>query len=322
MKNEITWATNAKGLGIIFVVLGHVLRGLNNANIYTNNSFKVIDYVIYTFHMPLFFFLSGLFILKSLDKRNYKQFALLKIKQLFYLYIIWSLLQFFIQLMFSNSINGSVNYYDIFHLFYLPKGQMWFVYVLLFFLLTLGFVFKQIKSKNKRLIILSVLIVVASLLREFGFSSNFVLDKIAVNFLFIVLGILYSLVNIKVSKKYFIITFLIFGGVLYFNIINNTLNYDNQFLSAIFGVLSVILLCRFSSTKFLAKFGDVSLEIYLSHIIFASGIRIVLHKIFLIENIFVHVLVGLFVGLVFPLLLLKLINKIQFGFFLFKNPMK
>ena len=46
MKNEITWATNAKGLGIIFVVLGHVLRGLNNANIYTNNSFKVIDYVI------------------------------------------------------------------------------------------------------------------------------------------------------------------------------------------------------------------------------------------------------------------------------------
>lgn len=49
MNRRVEWIDTAKGLGIFFVVLGHALPDKNFAAT-----------VIWTFHMPLFFFLSGL----------------------------------------------------------------------------------------------------------------------------------------------------------------------------------------------------------------------------------------------------------------------
>lgn len=47
-KERVQWIDNCKGVAICFVILGHTLL--------TNNSWLII----YSFHMPLFFFLSGL----------------------------------------------------------------------------------------------------------------------------------------------------------------------------------------------------------------------------------------------------------------------
>lgn len=49
MENRIFWLDIAKGFGIIFVFLGHT--------IFTNEIWRIW---IYSFHMPLFFFLSGI----------------------------------------------------------------------------------------------------------------------------------------------------------------------------------------------------------------------------------------------------------------------
>jgi acyltransferase len=48
VKNRVEWVDTAKGLGIFLVVLGHALPGSDIATT-----------VIWSFHMPLFFFLSG-----------------------------------------------------------------------------------------------------------------------------------------------------------------------------------------------------------------------------------------------------------------------
>lgn len=62
MNKRLDWIDKAKGIGIILVVYGHVARGIFNAGIPMNEkSFGIIDSVIYSFHMPLFFFLSGFF---------------------------------------------------------------------------------------------------------------------------------------------------------------------------------------------------------------------------------------------------------------------
>jgi fucose 4-O-acetylase-like acetyltransferase len=45
---RVGWIDFCKGIGIFLVVLGHILRDV-----------IAVDY-IYSFHMPLFFFLSGL----------------------------------------------------------------------------------------------------------------------------------------------------------------------------------------------------------------------------------------------------------------------
>ncbi|GBL04855.1 acetyltransferase, fucose-4-O-acetylase [Glaciecola sp. KUL10] len=63
MSSKTDWVDYAKALGIILVVYGHTARGVFNAGLDMNNElFKLIDSVIYTFHMPLFFFYRAYFL--------------------------------------------------------------------------------------------------------------------------------------------------------------------------------------------------------------------------------------------------------------------
>lgn len=60
------WVDATKGLGIVFVVLGHAI-----ADTMPNDPiFEKIFQIVYSFHMPLFFFLSGFCGIKALQKRQ------------------------------------------------------------------------------------------------------------------------------------------------------------------------------------------------------------------------------------------------------------
>lgn len=61
IKNRISYIDIAKGIGIFLVIWGHIIL---NGPAYN---------IIYAFHMPLFFFLSGLVFSKSKYK-NIKEF--------------------------------------------------------------------------------------------------------------------------------------------------------------------------------------------------------------------------------------------------------
>lgn len=60
------WIDAAKGLGIIFVVLGHAIADTTQNVQFFGKLFQII----YSFHMPLFFFLSGFCGIKALQKRK------------------------------------------------------------------------------------------------------------------------------------------------------------------------------------------------------------------------------------------------------------
>ncbi|SUY94743.1 acyltransferase [Klebsiella pneumoniae] len=89
------WVDYAKGIGIILVVFGHVNRGLYSAGIQlSGSSYLLTDSIIYSFHMPLFFFLSGLVFLRNpWIKRGKTSFVISKIDTIVYPYVSWSLLQ-------------------------------------------------------------------------------------------------------------------------------------------------------------------------------------------------------------------------------------
>src|SRR5690606_15822455 len=71
MQERNAWVDYAKAIGIILVVYGHVARGVFNAGLpMEESSYLLVDSIIYSFHMPLFFFLSGLFFYDSLMKRG------------------------------------------------------------------------------------------------------------------------------------------------------------------------------------------------------------------------------------------------------------
>lgn len=61
MKERILWIDELKGFTIFLVIIGHILisRFLPQ--------FQLFHTVIYSFHMPLFMFLSGIFSYKALE---------------------------------------------------------------------------------------------------------------------------------------------------------------------------------------------------------------------------------------------------------------
>ena len=62
-KTRILWVDDAKCIAIIFVILGHVVQYMTNIDSF-DTSF--VFRFIYSFHMPLFFVLSGYCSCKSI----------------------------------------------------------------------------------------------------------------------------------------------------------------------------------------------------------------------------------------------------------------
>ena len=62
---RIEWIDNAKGLGILFVIIAHVINH--------TQTLMSASTLIYTFHMPLFFILSGFTLSEKTLSLNVKQ---------------------------------------------------------------------------------------------------------------------------------------------------------------------------------------------------------------------------------------------------------
>lgn len=129
---RINWLDSARGLGIILVVIGHALGGLIDSPLGKDqDGFRRLFFAIYTFHMPLFFLLSGLLVTKRLEKG---QGAFLKalVPAIIWPYFLWSIAQFTIIYALGTVVNRPAeNYWPV--ILSLPwntVSQFWFLYAL------------------------------------------------------------------------------------------------------------------------------------------------------------------------------------------------
>lgn len=194
-----TWVDYAKGVGIILVVFGHVNRGLYNSGIIIPGKlFQHIDNIIYTFHMPLFFFLSGLFFINSINKKTKKEFIANKFESIFYPYAVWSLLQGSIEVLLSKYTNTKTNLMDVLIFPFYPRAQFWFLYALLMI-----FIFSALIYHHRFFIrALPFLLAISFVLYYFsdGIGSKLHIDYITKNIIFFFFGCLFSAHRIF-SKK-------------------------------------------------------------------------------------------------------------------------
>ncbi len=124
------WQDRAKGIGIVLVVFGHVMRGLTGAHIApVDASTQSIDYTLYTFHMPLFFLLAGLNVERS-ARRGAGSFLRDKLHTIVWPYFLWSIVQGMIQVRLAGEINIPISYGDLAAILWSPISQFWFLYVL------------------------------------------------------------------------------------------------------------------------------------------------------------------------------------------------
>lgn len=77
-----------KGIAIILVVYGHTAQGMGHRGWWTGPAADFSDVFIYSFHMPAFFFVAGLFVTGSIAKRGAKRFTTEKLKTILYPYLL------------------------------------------------------------------------------------------------------------------------------------------------------------------------------------------------------------------------------------------
>jgi fucose 4-O-acetylase-like acetyltransferase len=81
-----------KGLAILLVTYEHTGQGMSARGWWTGPSRGFSYQFVYSFHMPAFFFVAGLFAAGSIHRRGPKDFILEKMKTLLYLYLGWAVL--------------------------------------------------------------------------------------------------------------------------------------------------------------------------------------------------------------------------------------
>jgi fucose 4-O-acetylase-like acetyltransferase len=158
MSKRIEYIDIARGIGILLVVMGH-----NDFSLVSPFVYKLI----YSFHMPLFFFLSGYFLNTGVGWWSFfqKRFNSLIKPYLFTLFLIYFISVSFGKMGFQmaiqrivKSLYGTGYYIDWVQLWFLPHLFVVSLYAFLFYAVT-----KRINNRYVTWIILLLTLIVASL---------------------------------------------------------------------------------------------------------------------------------------------------------------
>lgn len=120
-KTRKHWADVLKGIGAIFVVAGHLVNYNSDLKIY-----------IYSFHMPLFFFISG-YLYQYQD--NIKKFGFRKIKSLLCPYFLFGLLSMVISFLLDGNVLSKrdiLKSYFFFNGSFYWNSSLWFLIIMFF----------------------------------------------------------------------------------------------------------------------------------------------------------------------------------------------
>ena len=119
----------AKGIAIIAIVLGHVLRGNAGADIVDGRGplFDELDTALYAVHLPVFAFLSGLFVRRAVERDGRQTYLRSRLTLFAYLYVLWTVLQGAVKLVTGSLANSPLTARGLAESLWLPDTQMWFL---------------------------------------------------------------------------------------------------------------------------------------------------------------------------------------------------
>lgn len=293
MNTRKNWIDIAKGLGLIFVLIGHT-------------KLYILATIVYIFHMPMFFYLSGYVF--SYDKYDFKTFVLKKVKSLLIPYYV---LGFFVLI--ANTITNM--YLVDFRLHYLMRitdeqekiinyftqerfGTLWYISALFWMSIILACLMKLCKGNHILIsLIISFLAIATYVYYALGGGSVYCnLDATLAMLPFYYIGYISSRLDLF-NKRIFInhpvgclftsiAICLVAGGtnLLYMgekiDIFYNKYGIiPVMYIGAISGTIAVIILSHKINSRFLTYIGQNSMLIYALHqaTIFTIG-EIVMYK--------------------------------------------
>lgn len=297
--DRLAWVDAARGIGIVLVVYAHVLRGLVAAGIAAvGGLIATEDQLIYAFHMPLFFILAGLFIEGSLRSGG-QAFLASKLRTIAYPYVLWSLIHGSLNIAIQgHGTNHPLAWGDLAAIGWRPIGQYWFLYVLFVCEMLAAVLLPRLRLL---LAVAAIAYLAAGLLPLPGIVANSLVDLP-----YVVLGV--ALARAEPSRwlaRAGSGGWLLAGSWLLFALVNAAGPGDNAGLAYLAGVAgsagTVALAWLARGSAVLRALGRSSMAIYVMHVIFAAGARILLSRAG-IHQLWIQLLVGTATGLLLPLL--------------------
>ena len=317
MAARQNWIDTAKGFGIVLVVCGHLMSSAVNSGVALDvSAFKLIDSVIYSFHMPLFFFLSGLLVNSSLQKRSTGAFIKSKFLALGYPYLVWSLVQTSVELAFPQHSRHGFGFQDLTSIFYIPVSQFWFLYAL--FLMNLAY---AVVWRRKSLLV--VLGAVAVILFVYPLPTKvFALSAFSTHFAFFLCGIAIGReftqatlpifpvsVTVGLSISFFVAAYWTFTSAI------EPVRLANSEHVLYFAGLSILgvgmtiglaqLADRVAIMRIFNTLGIYSVQIYLVHMLAGAGMRIVAQMVLSVGDPMVLVTLSCLAGIFAPVVFYK-----------------
>lgn len=319
-----TWIDAAKGIGIVLVVYGHVQRGLVHADVMAGGTVAAwADYALYLFHMPLFFFLAGLVAEKSLQKGTRAFFAS-KLQTIIYPYVLWSVIQGVVQWLVTHDATDLPTLDRLGGVTGLPIGQFWFLYALMLCHIVFAIGHKMLAGNRFALLGMGLLMLIfaayaperlATMLRHFIFyAGGVVLAR--------------GLVTWQVPRALWllavIVLFVIFAAAAgrYWGVATvNDVQAITGFIplpAAVLGIGAVVWVAKIlrgKAERVVVALGQMSMSIFVMHIIALGAVRAVLLK-FGVDNTVLHIGIGMAAGVGLPVvahLILQRLNMLHWA---------
>lgn len=281
----------AKGFGIILVVLGHCLDGLIAAGSFPASVLwpTLTDWTIYTFHMPLFFAISG-----HLASSKHRPTGTILSKLLLtiaYPYFLWSTLKGLTLVYLSRFTDSHVPVSSLYKILWIPIVPYWFLYALFF--CHLGYLAMR-KLSHRAQLAAAIAVFVASLFfipPIARFQLFIVLDTVR-GFLYFVLGVI-SVQQVKQLDKWAAVIatvmFAVLAVAVYQSQVRGTAGTIAAVPVAIAGITATLAWSRMLAAQegtfirkpiaALAFLGRYFMSIYVMHIFFTAGVRIAFERL-------------------------------------------
>lgn len=305
---RLDWPDVAKGIGIFLVVAGHVWRGLDEAGIPIEpRVFQVVDTLIYNFHMPLFFFVAGLFFSHQLARAGLTTFLRSRVTGLLWPLAVWTWIFFAAKAMIGGLANSPVSWHAFPIVPLPPREEFWFLWALFLVQAVCAVTWRWARSLKVELALMGGAIILYDL--RFGVDHFAVWLVGAYDFApFLLLGSLYArLAPVPGRKEQPLVWLGLFVLAEALAVLLPNYNALLRLLlegMAVIGFVRVLDGCgtqwRGRSASVAAFLGRASLTIYVGHVFFAASVRILLLKAG-IHNLALHCVAGVLAGVLAPL---------------------
>lgn len=311
--NRLDAIDSARGIGIILVVFGHAWRGAYGAGLLPDTAlFAAVDAGIYAFHMPLFFFLSGLLMLDMLAKHRMGDLLRGRVTRLLWPMALWTWLFFGFKLLGGAAVNSPVSLGEMPIIPLPPYEHLWFLWALFLcqsLAVLLYALLPKTQARNLTMIGAAAVSLLMAVLSPYVFVPSLIWGPTVAHLPFFLLGIVVG--GGKMTRPNGFVSVLaagVFFGQIY--LVTTATPPGTTTLTSllllVFAWMAWMGVDRGGDApvlKALRYLGKVSMVIYLTHTIFSAALRIGLVRLG-IEDVTTILIASTAIGLVAPLAVL------------------